>query len=391
MMRKYRNALRVLWRNIGVKRAVVAGLALMPVVLAASAQAGPVPLTDFGSNPGKLNAYVYKPDTLHASAPLVVVLHGCQQNAQDYATDSGWIKMADDLGLVLVLPEQTQANNQNKCFNWFLPADIQRDKGEALSIKQMVDKVKSDQSVDPKRIYVTGLSAGGAMTGVMLATYPDVFAGGGIVAGIPYGCAGDMLGAVQCMNTAQASGLPTIGLPINLPGGPPAGGLGMNIPLPSGMCTFFPLLCPPSGNRGPTPNGGRTPEQWGDLVRAADPDFSGPYPKVSIWHGSADTTVNPANETKEVEQWTNVLKAGKTPSSQDTVDGFPHATYSNSDGKAVVESYLITGMSHAVPIDPGSGAKQCGTPAQWVVDEKICASFYIAKFWGLTPQGLTSQ
>ena len=76
-----------------------------------------------------------------------------------------------------MFPEQGSANNQNACFNWFEPGDIRRGAGEALSIKQMVDKMISDYDLDPERVFVTGLSAGGYMTTVMLATYPDVFAG----------------------------------------------------------------------------------------------------------------------------------------------------------------------------------------------------------------------
>ena len=123
---------------------------------------------------------------------MVVVMHGCKQNARTYAEESGWIHLADKLHVGLAMPEQVRADNQNFCFNWFQPGDITRDQGEALSIKQMVDQMESDHSIDPKQVYVTGLSAGGAMTSVMLATYPEVFAGDGIVAGLPYGCADNL-------------------------------------------------------------------------------------------------------------------------------------------------------------------------------------------------------
>ena len=86
------------------------------------------------------------------------------------------------IGFVLLFPEQTQANNPKTCFNWFLPGDIARDRGEALSIRQMVEKTIGAYGIDRSRVFVTGLSAGGAMTAVMLATYPDVFAAGAIFA-----------------------------------------------------------------------------------------------------------------------------------------------------------------------------------------------------------------
>ena len=123
--------------------------------------ASPVEVSNFGSNPGNLRMFKFVPDQIPPSAALVVVMHGCTQNARTFANESGWIKLADRLQFALALPEQTQANNAQNCFNWFQPNNNKRDQGEALSIKQMVDKMKSDHDIDPKRIYATGLSSGG--------------------------------------------------------------------------------------------------------------------------------------------------------------------------------------------------------------------------------------
>ena len=180
-------------------------------------------MTSFGSNPGNLRMFRYVPDGLPADAPLVVALHGCVQSARAYADGAGWPKYAERDGFALVFPEQRSANNQNACFNWFESGDIRRGSGEALSIKQMVDKTKADLKTDPKRVYVTGLSAGGYMTAAMLATYPDVFAGGGVIAGGPYKCATSLTQAFSCLN----------------------------------------------------PGVDKTPKAWGDLVRAASP-YTGP-------------------------------------------------------------------------------------------------------------------
>src|SRR3977135_1413135 len=97
------------------------------------------------------------------------------------------------------MPQQQPFNNANGCFNWFLPEDTARDSGEACSIRQMIEQMIRGVGVDRKSIFVTGLSAGGAMTSVMLATYPDIFAGGAIIAGLPYGIATNMQEALKGM------------------------------------------------------------------------------------------------------------------------------------------------------------------------------------------------
>lgn len=306
--------------------AVVVTLSVtQPTASAASLQQ----VSGFGSNPGDLSMFKYVPDSLPASAPLVVALHGCTQQASAYDNETGWTKYADRDGFALVLPEQKTINNQNRCFNWFEPNDIERGRGEALSIKQMIDKMISDHSIDTNRIFVTGLSAGGYMTTVMLATYPEVFAGGGIVAGGPYKCGTGLPNAFMCMN----------------------------------------------------PGPDKSPSSWGNLVRNATP-HNGPWPKVSIWHGDADFTVAIKNITENVEQWTNVHGTDHTADVSNTVKGFPHKTY-HKNGTPVVETYTITGMGHGTPVDPGSADDECGTPGAFILDMGICSSFYLGKFWGI--------
>jgi len=373
--------------------------AIRSVVVAASAQvvltfagiashalaASPVQVTTFGSNPGNLLMFTYVPDRINNPAPLVVVLHGCKQESPLFAEEAGWMQIADRLGLVLAIPGQKKDNNQNNCFNWFSLADIERDQGEALSIKQMVDKVKSDHNIDSNKVYATGLSAGGAMTSVMLATYPDVFAGGGIVAGLPYRCAENVVDALRCMSTGHPSNLPGFDLPF--PGGVtpkvPSGSPTLNVPFPPGFCLFFPEF--PGCHNQSSDDGTFTPKEWGDRVRKAS-NHGGPFPKVSIWHGSADTTVNPINSSEEVEQWTNIHGLShKKPAEVNTIKGFPHQVFKDANGNSVVEAITITGMNHGDPIDPGTGPDQCGTPDAFVLDVNICSSLFIAKFWGLSP------
>src|SRR3954469_3447167 len=196
----------------------------------------------FGPNPGALRMFTYLPPSVSADCALMVVLHGCTQSAASYDRGAGWSTLAERFGFALLLPEQQRCNNPNGCFNWFQTGDIERGHGEALSIRQMVAKMVSDHRIDPARVFVTGLSAGDAMTSVMLATYPDVFAGGAIIAGLPYGAANNVQQAFENM-----------------------------------------YQCPP-----------RPARVWGDLVRGASA-HSGSWPTISVWHGGADATVIPRN------------------------------------------------------------------------------------------------
>jgi len=290
-------------------------------------------LTDlgyFGTNPGALRARVYAPKGLAANAALVVVLHGCTQNAAGYDQGSGWSQLADRHGFALLYPEQTRANNANLCFNWFQPEDTQRDQGEALSIRQMVGSVVNAHAIDPSRIFVTGLSAGGAMAAVMLATYPELFAGGAMIAGLPYGSATTMPQAFDRMRGH---------------GGPNAAGLA-------------------------------------SAVRGAAGHAS-PWPTVSIWHGSGDAIVNPTNADAIVAQWRELHGVGETPSRDEIVDGYPRRTWCDTTGRAVIEEYSITGMAHGIPLAT-EGERACGTRGAYMLEAGISSTGHIAAFWGLT-------
>lgn len=295
-------------------------------------------VTGFGTNPGQLRAFKVVPQGLPANPPLVVALHGCSQTASGFDDETGWVKFADMGKFALLLPQQEGPNNPSKCFNWFELGDIQRDRGEALSIKQMIDKTVSDHNIDPKRIYITGLSGGAAMTVVMLATYPELFAGGATSAGLPYKCATSMGAAFGCMNQ------------------------GKNL----------------------------SPAQWGDLVRAASSHQS-EWPRLSIWQGTADHIVKPSNAMELIDQWTNVHGIDQTPDGEDTVDGQTHRVFKDASGKVLVESFTVAGMDHGISIDPGSGESQCGTAASWILDKDICTSFHAAKFWGLLSSDPTRE
>jgi feruloyl esterase len=280
------------------------------------------PVTGFGSNPGNLTMYHYKPDGLADGHPLVVLLHGCTQNANGYFANSGWRKYADARGFALLLAQQGSANNALSCFNWFQAGDIARGQGEAASIRNMVAYADASLGADGARVFVSGLSAGGAMSAVMLATYPEVFRAGSIAAGLAY----------KCTTACQSS--------------------------------------PPN----------RTPQQWGDLVRGAYPGYAGAYPRVAIWQGTADSTVTPANAAELRDQWTNVRGVAATPTSTATLPGGVSLEIYGANND--VRVYRISGMGHGLPVDPGSGAEQCGTAAAYFLDT-ICSAYRDAVFFGL--------
>ncbi|MFD9737095.1 alpha/beta hydrolase family esterase [Umezawaea sp. NPDC059074] len=305
-------------------RIVALVLFLLTAITPAAHAASITEVTGFGTNPGNLKMFRYVPDGLATGRPVVVVLHGCTQDAAGYGTASGWVSLADRYRFALLLPQQQSANNLNKCFNWFQSADTTRGQGEVASIAQMIAKMPAGPT------YATGLSAGGGMTSVLLATYPELLRGGGIVAGLPFGCAASLVDAFTCMNP------------------------GKNL----------------------------TPQQWGDKVRQAS-SYTGPRPPVTIWHGTADYTVATANQRELVEQWTNALATDTAADVTDTVAGYPHAVYRTATGTTAVETYTITGMGHGQPVDPGSGAQQCGTATAYVLDVNVCAAWHLAHGWGL--------
>lgn len=291
-------------------------------------------LSSFGSNPGLLNARTYLPPALPSGAPLVVVLHGCTQTAAAYDQGAGWSQMADELGFALLLPEQQRRNNPNLCFNWFLPEDIGRGGGEALSIRQMIGTMITRYAIDPARIFVTGLSAGGAMTAVMLAAYPEIFAGGAIIAGLPYGCASTIPQALERM---RGSGLP------------------------------------------------RDADLARRVRRASD--HGGPWPKLSVWHGSADATVDPANAKAIVGQWRALHAVDARPTRTDIVHGCSRQVWHAADGRAVIEQYTVPGLGHGTPLAT-VGAKGCGVVGPHMLEAGISSTRHICTFWGLANEGV---
>ena len=318
----------------GLLQATLLSLLLAPLIGSDSQAAEPAQISGFGSNPGNLEMWVVAPQNLPESPPLVVALHGCTVHAAEYAAFTGWTDLAASQGFVLLLPETSKKNNPQLCFRWFDPSQASRGSGEAESIVQMIDHLHETLAFDRSRVFVTGHSAGGGMTAVMLATYPDRFAGGSIIAGIPFRCATNSFMAMGCMT----------GLAVN-----------------------------------------RSAKKWLAYVRQAS-SHTGPWPRVQLWHGGRDPVVNVLNGKALTEQWTAVHGIDSNPEVQETVKGSEYRGYKDAAGNLVVESYLLKDMKHTVPIDPGPNQDQCGSPNQHASAVGICSSYYATRFWGMVAE-----
>ena len=148
---------------------------------------------------GTISYSLYRPAAVAAGMPLVIMLHGCTQSPEDFARGTGMNALADELGFVVAYPRQSQSANAQKCWNWFKPCDQQRDRGEPALLAGITRAVIAEHAIDPARVYVAGLSAGGAAAAIMAAEYPDIFAAVGIHSGLACGAAQDLPSAMMAM------------------------------------------------------------------------------------------------------------------------------------------------------------------------------------------------
>ena len=280
---------------------VAAGLVIPTVQPAYAASLAEV--TSFGDNPGRMRMHVYVPDNRPSRPATVVAMHGCGGSVPGFYSGSEFAGLADRYGFIVIYPSATQQAGFGNCFDTWSDAAKRRGGGsDPVSLISMVRYVQQQYGADPDRVYATGSSSGGMMTNHMLALYPDVFKAGAAFMGVPFNC------------FAGASDYP--------PG--------------SSQCT--------GGNMN------RTPQQWGDAVRQAYPGYTGPRPRVQLWHGTNDTLVPYSLLQETIEQWTNVFGLSQNPTSTDTPQsGWNRRRYADSTGTVQVEAYSIQGAGHSLP------------------------------------------
>lgn len=283
----------------------------------------------FGSNPGRLKMKIHVPPRLARNSPLVVVLHGCLQTPESFDAGSGFSALADRRRFALLYPQQSRSNNANLCFNWFRPSAVARDRGELMSIKQMIDSAISDHHLDGSRVYIAGLSAGGAMACALAATYPETLAGVAIFAGLPFGAARDAVSALSLMQKGVE----------------------------------------------------KSAQSWGDLVRLASP---GPtlWPPLSIWQGSNDRTVHPANAEAMLSQWLDVTGLGR---SAEVARKMPWGTVTRwrAGGRDRISYYRLDSFGHGIPIGEGGRAGVKARRDQFMLPAGVSAPRELMKLWGL--------
>ena len=261
--------------------------------LGAAAPAVPVPdgaqflAATFSNAAGSRPYKLYVPSGYKGQpVPLIVMLHGCTQSPDDFAAGTRMNELAEEHTCLVAYPGQTQAANNGKCWNWFNPGDQKRDGGEPSLIAGITRQVMSDYAVDPRRVYVAGMSAGGAAAAVMGDAYPDLYAAVGVHSGLACGAARDMSSAMAAMQ-----------------------------------------------------QGGHAPRRRRSGERTV--------PTI-VFHGDRDSTVNPVNGDAVIAQASPAglrvqVEDGRSPGGH----AYRHTSHADAQGRTVLEQWVIHGAGHA--------------------------------------------
>src|SRR5208337_82139 len=274
--------------------------------LAKLRKAPPVPVPEgaawlartFACEVGSRDYKVYVPSRGDGrTLPLVVMLHGCTQNPDDFALGTGMNRLAEDLGFIVAYPRQPTTANPSACWNWFNLADQKRDEGEPSIIAGITRAIMAEFGIDPERVHVAGLSAGGAMAAIMAAAYPELYAATGIHSGLAHGSATDLVSAFAAMR----------------------GGPGPIQPTPRARA-----------KRHPNAANGRV--------------------RTIVFHGALDKTVDPSNAETILAAARAGLSDSPCESRQDGVAGgraYTRTVITDASGAPHAECWEIDGLGHA--------------------------------------------
>jgi acetylxylan esterase len=281
--------MRALLRLLGITVATVVATALVPVTHASAATLTEV--TGFGPNPSNLRMHLYVPDRVRPRPPVLLAVHWCTGSGPAMHEGTDFARLADRHGFIVVYPSAIRDGN---CFDVSSPQALRRNGGsDPVGLASMVRHTLKRYRADASRVFVTGISSGAMTTNVMLANYPDLFAAGAAFAGVPAGC----------FATADGSGWNT-------------------------DCANGQVL--------------KTPREWGDIARAAYPGYTGPRPRVQLWHGTEDVGLHYANLGEEIDQWTDVHGVSTTPTGTD----HPRPTWTRTRYGDKVEAISLQGVPH---------------------------------------------
>jgi poly(hydroxyalkanoate) depolymerase family esterase len=242
----------------------------------------------YANHAGSRNYKLYIPSTYQGQAmPLLVMLHGCTQDPDDFAAGTQMNQVAEEMQCFVAYPEQNQGANASKCWNWFNAIDQQRVQGEPSIIAGIAQQIIEEYPVNERQVYVAGLSAGGAMAVIVGTLYPDVFAAVGVHSGLPFASAQDLPSALNAMKSGAAA--------------------------------------PHKAGNGSLP--------------------------IIVFHGDRDTTVNPRNGEQVIEQGLTSHGADVTPSVQSgsVPNGhrYTQTTHLKADGSPLGEHWVVHGAGHA--------------------------------------------
>ncbi|KAJ1568017.1 hypothetical protein HK096_007788 [Nowakowskiella sp. JEL0078] len=265
-----------------------------------------VEIKNFGPNPTNLECWMYKPEGLPANPPLVVGIHWCTGSAAAFINTTEFGKMADEFKYLAIFPSITRTG-PCKCFDVASDESIVHDAGgDSLGIASMVRFAISNLSVDPKRVFVTGHSSGGMTTQLMLGAYPELFVAGSAFAGVPF----------ASWNPYE--------------------------PTPDSLWNE-------TGAKGKII---KTGQEWGDMVRKAYPEYSGPRPRVLLWHGIDDDVIFFQNFNESIKQWTNVLGVAEDPTEQDCPEKtWIRTSFKDYEGNVKVQAIAVENGPHNVLVD----------------------------------------